>query len=224
MAQGSPFRLPAWRDGQQWTYHLDRGGRGGFEGRLTYTARRLADDAWRVEGVSDYPGDRSLHEWLEVAGEPVRMRAAVFERRNAAGLYRYEAKQAADGSLWVREQRGESEREEQHEARQGAVYLSNQLDFLLQGLDIEAGAAWRVRMRIEGGKVHPFEIRLVGREIPLVAEGETVPTTLVTVKVANNPLMRALAPPTRYWFHPRDQTILLRMEYAGTVLTLVDAS
>src|SRR5688572_32955802 len=116
MAAQSPFRLPAWRDGQTWTYHLERVGKQGFEGRLTYTARQLPDGAWRVEGVSDYPGDRSLHEWLELAGEPMRQRAAFFERRNAAGLYRYEAKQAADGSLWVREQRGESEREERHDA------------------------------------------------------------------------------------------------------------
>jgi hypothetical protein len=50
-----------------------------------------------------------------------------------------------------------------------------------------------------------------------------MPATLVTVRVGN-PLLRMLAPAVRYWFHPRDQTMLLRMEHAETVLTLVNTS
>jgi len=50
MPGDDPFRLPAWRDGQVWTYRLDRGGKGGFTGQLRYTARALPDGAWRVEG------------------------------------------------------------------------------------------------------------------------------------------------------------------------------
>ena len=215
-----PLRLPAWRDGQRWTYELARLGKDGFRGRLIYTAQRLPDGAWRIEGVSEYPGERSLHEWVELAGEPVRQRAAFFERHNAEGLYRYEAAQAEDGSLTVTEQSGPFTHEEQHGARQGAVYLNNQFDFLLHGLAIDQPGPWRFRGRVEGGKVYPFEIAVAAREAPLVVGEESVPATLVTVRVGGNPLVRALAPTARYWFHPRDQTALLRMENGPTVLTL----
>ena len=219
-----------WSDGRAWTYHLVRGGRGeAYEGRLTYTLRRLDDGGWRVDGVSDYPAGRSLREWLELRGTPVRQAAAFFERRNAAGVYRYEAAQAPDGSLRVREESAAAGAdapmtaapEEQHSAAAGPVYLANQLDFLLHGLDLDADGPWPVRLRVEGGKVHAFEIRLVAREAPLTSEGETVPATLVTLRPTSNPLLKRLAPPTRYWFHPRDQTMLLRIDHADTVLTLV---
>jgi hypothetical protein len=224
MVAEAAFKIPAWREGQRWTYHLQRTGRKGFEGHLTYTAQRLPDGAWRIEGESAYPEGRSLHEWLEVTDAPVRMRAAFFERRNPAGLVRYQARQAADGSLWVRTENDAGQREEQHDARRGPVYLANQLDFLLHGLVMTNGTAWSMLMRAEDGKVYRFEVRLVAREAPLVVERETVAAMLLTVKVAGNPLVRLLAPPARYWFHPRDQTMLLRLEHADSVLTLVDAT
>lgn len=218
------LRLPAWRDGQTWTYELHRAGKQGFTGRLTYTARRLPDGAWRVEGVSDYPEGRSLRERLEVTGEPVRCRDAFFERRNAAGLLRYEARQADDGSLWVRTETDAGQREATFDARQGPVYLSNQFDLLLHGLAVEAGGPWTARLLVESGKVLPFEVRLLAREAPLTIEGETLPATLVTIKIANNPLLKALAPPAQYWFHPKDQTMLLRLVHGETTLTLTDAT
>lgn len=220
----------AWRDGQTWTYHLLRSGRDGFEGTLRYTVTRL-DDGWLVEGSSDYPAGRSLRERLELRGAPVRQAAASFERLNPAGRYRYEAAQAPDGSLWVREEQTPAGgakapplAEERHGAGAGPIYLANQLDFLLHGLDLDKGGPWPVRLRVEGGKVYPFEIRLVDRQAPLATGEETVAATLLTLRPSGNPLLRALTPATRYWFHPREQTMLLRVEHADTVLTLVAAS
>jgi hypothetical protein len=224
MAAQSPFRLPAWRDGQTWTYHLERGGKQGFEGRLTYSARSLPDGAWRVEGVSDYPAGRSLHEWLEVAGDPVYHRAAFFERRNAAGLHRYESRQEADGTLWLRVETDGGAREERHPAKRGPVYIGNQLDFLMHGLDVAAGERWTIPVRVESGKIYPFEIRVADRAAVLPHDGEQLTALLITVKVAANPLVKMLAPPVRYWFHPKDQTMLLRIDHGESVLTLVDAS
>jgi hypothetical protein len=223
MPARSPFVVPAWRDGQFWTYLLARSGKNGFEGRLHYTARHLDDGGWRIEGHSDYPEGRSLHEWLEIAGDPPVHRAAYFERRNAAGLHRYESRQEADGTLWLRVDVDAGSREERHPARPDPVYIGNQLDFLLHGLDVRSGGPWRIRARVESGKVYPFEIRLVDRAAMLPHEGENLAAVLITVKVAANPLVKWLAPPVRYWFHPRDQTMLLRIDHGESELTLIDA-
>lgn len=219
-----PFRLPSWRAGQSWTYQLDRRGKDAFTGHLTYTAQPTPSGGWRIEGHSDYPGDRSLHEWLEIGGQPPRALGAFFERHNAAGLYRYEATQAADGSLSVTVTTKAGQRQERHDARRGPVFIGNQLDFLLHGLNLDQDGPWPVLLRVEGGRVYPGEIKLIGHETPLTVDGETLETTLITVRGGSNPLIRALAPPLRYWFHPKDQTMLLRIEQGETVLTLVDAS
>lgn len=224
MAAGPPFRLPAWRDGQSWTYHLERSGREGFEGRLTYAASLLADGAWRIEGRSDYPEGRSLHEWLEIAGDPAYHRAAFFERHNAAGLHRYEARAEPDGTLWVRVETDAGAREERHPPTRGPVYIGNQLDFLLHGLDVERDGPWTIRARVESGKIFPFELRVAERAALLPVTGEHLEAVLVTVKVATNPIIKMMAPPVRYWFHPRDQTMLLRIDHADSVLTLVAAT
>lgn len=224
MAASAPFRLPAWRDGQSWTYHLERGGKEGFEGRLTYTARRLPDGAWRVEGVSDYPEGRSLHEWVEIAGEPAYHRAAFFERQNAAGVHRYESRQEPDGALWLRVETDASAREERHPPKRGPVYIGNQLDFLMHGLDVSAGGPWTLPVRVESGRVLPFEIRIVDRAALLPIDGEQLTALLVTIKAASNPLVKMIAPPVRYWFHPEDQTMLLRIDHGDSTLTLIGAS
>ncbi|MCC6629007.1 MAG: hypothetical protein IT340_16580 [Chloroflexi bacterium] len=223
MATRSPLHLPAWRDGQFWVYQLARAGKNGFDGRLRYTASRLGDGAWRVEGRSDYPEGRSLHEWIEVIGDPLTHRAAFFERRNSAGLYRYESRQESDGTLWLRVEVDDTAREERHPSRPDPVYIGNQLDFLLHGLDVSASGAWRLRARVESGKIYPFEVRVADRAAVMPHDGEALEAVLVTVKIATNPLVKWLAPSVRYWFHPRDQTMLLRIDHGESVLTLIDA-
>lgn len=222
MAGQAPFRLAAWRDGQTWVYHLQRSGKLGFEGRLTYTATRLPDGAWRIEGVSDYPEGRSLHEWIEITGDPAYHRAAFFERKNAAGTHRYTSRQEPDGTLELRVETDAGTREERHPAKGGPIYIGNQLDFLLHGLDLDAGGPWRMRVRVESGKIFPFEIRVVSRTAVLPLDDEQLTATLVTIKVANNLLVKWLAPPVRYWFHPDDQTILLRIDHGESTLTLIE--
>jgi hypothetical protein len=225
MGAEPPFRLPAFADGQSWTYEIVRSGKQGFRGRLTYTARALPDGGWSIEGASDYPEGRSLSERLELAGDPVRQRAAFFERRNATGVVRYEARQGADGSLWVRTERdGGEAREERHAADRGPVYVGNQMDFLLHGLDLAAGQRHVARLRAENGNVYPFEVRVVADNALLMVDGDRVEARLVTLKLATNPLIRFLAPPARYWFHPADPTALLRIEHGESTMTLVDTT
>lgn len=218
------FQLPRWHDGQEWVYQLTRTGKEAFTGRLTYTAQRRPDGIWRLEGISDYPGDRSLHEWLEIGGEPARPLGAFFERRNQRGLYRYTASYAGDGSLHLTVEDDRGQHEEHHDGRQGPVYIGNQLDFLLHGLDLTTGGPWSVQLRVENGRVYTGEIRLIGREMPLTVDGEELVATQINVRGGANRLVRALAPPLRYWFHPKDQTMLLRMDSGETTLTLIDAS
>ena len=69
-----------------------------------------------------------------------------------------------------------------------------------------------------------FEIRIADRAAILPIEGEQLTAILVTVKAASNPLVKMIAPPVRYWFHPEDQTVLLRIDHGDSTLTLIGAT
>jgi hypothetical protein len=109
---------------------------------------------------------------LGVRVSPAYHRAAFFERKNAAGTHRYTARQEPDGTLELRVETDAGTREERHSAKGGPIYIGNQLDFLLHGLDLDAGGPWKMRVRVESGKIIPFEIRVVSRTAVLPLDDE----------------------------------------------------
>ena len=48
------------------------------------------------------------------------------------------ASAVGSGTLWLRVETDADAREERHPAKRGPVYIGNQLDFLMHGLDVDA--------------------------------------------------------------------------------------